>query len=877
MTRLSLRLALLAGASLVATVASAADAPAADTAADTVQSVVVTAPRIEVTARREQKDAPNLINIQSAETIEKYPDFNAAEALGRIPGVSISTDTGEGRFVNIRGIDGNLAGATFGAVPLLNTNPGGTYFGGGGRAVEYDTVPTGSIDGIIVTKTTLPDHEAEGLGGTVELTPRTAANITRPFFEGTLGWGYEPEHDHTGPFNIDLAGGARFGFANGRLVVEGVDATEARVGWVSNPTPFSFVLTASRRDDFRGFDDIEEDYNNPGVTRDYQDLQLRQYNYHRRRFGYGGEFDFKPNDNHSYYFRANVAGYTESVLKNRLTYDFSNYTPTPTAGGGFTSLADVTIKATDEQETHRNQVYAVGGRDVFDQTILDYRASYSRATFAVGKNYGTTFTGPTVAVAYNNSGNDGDTPALQVTDGTNINNAALYNLKKNSISNAQEADVDEEYAYAANLQFAVNVLNSDDRIKVGLEARLRDKDQTTASESFKVAPLNLANASNPANTDFYGRYTNGPDVQNGTIEALAQTGVASGSGAYSLVFNAVENIYAGYAQYTGRVGPWGLLAGVRVEKTQAKYGSPFTDPNDVTTFLSAGHDYTDVFPTLQLRYTVSDDVIIRATYSTGIGRPGFNQVTGAAQASGTVAGGDAAVTAGNPTLRPTTGDNFDLSFEWYLPRGGILQIGAFDKEFSNYIVTYYSPNYTYEGPYTPFDGSKVQFTSFGNVSSAYARGIEAAYHQQFLWLPKPWDGFGVESNLTLVDSRIQEYSALTSATGHAEYGLLPGTSRATWNLSGFYEANGLQVRLAAEYVSKELFSLGGSKASDTIQDNRLTMDFTTSYQFAPHWVGYLKVKNLTNEPLRFFVGNSSFPIQREIYDVTYEAGVRAKF
>ena len=81
-----------------------------------------------------------------------------------MPGISLSSDTGEGRFVQIRGIDANLDGATYGGVPLLNTFPGGTESGGGGRAVEFDTIPTGAIDGIIVTYTVLPDHEAEGLG-----------------------------------------------------------------------------------------------------------------------------------------------------------------------------------------------------------------------------------------------------------------------------------------------------------------------------------------------------------------------------------------------------------------------------------------------------------------------------------------------------------------------------------------------------------------------------------------------------------------------------------------------------------------------------------------------------------------------------------------
>ena len=83
-----------------------------------ISEIVVTAPRQEVQARVEQREAPNLVTVQSAETIAKYPDFNAAESLGRLPGVSLSSDTGEGRFINIRGIDGNLDGATFGGVEV---------------------------------------------------------------------------------------------------------------------------------------------------------------------------------------------------------------------------------------------------------------------------------------------------------------------------------------------------------------------------------------------------------------------------------------------------------------------------------------------------------------------------------------------------------------------------------------------------------------------------------------------------------------------------------------------------------------------------------------------------------------------------------------
>lgn len=866
--------ALLATASAL-TIGSRALADEA-AAAKTVDQLVITAPRKEEVARERQYEAPNIVAIQSAETIEKYPDFNAAEALGRMPGVSISTDTGEGRFVNIRGIDGNLVGATFGGVPLLNTNPHGTYFGGGGRAVEFDTIPTGSVDGLIVTKTTLPDHEAEGLGGTVDITPRSAAGVAKPFFDGRLGWGYENAHGQTGPFDAEAALGARFGFAGSRLIVEGDgQAQPVSAGWISNPTPFSFVLTASRRDDRRGFDDIEEDYNDPTVDRSYADIQMRRYDYHRRRFGYGGEFDFKPNDDHSWYLRANVAGYKEAVKKNRLTYDDLGDTPNPAGGPGFATTTDVTLASTDEEETHRNSVYAVGGRDQFGGTTLDYRAAYSRATFTVGKNYGAKFKGPQgIDFTYDNSGDNGDFPSLLV-DRSLVNDATQYSAAK-KVTNSTERDRDQEWAYAANLQVPVHLLSDGDYVKMGGEVRLRSKDVLPSAFTYAIAPLSLAAASSGVDANFYGGgYTNGPQVNTIAVRNAAQAGRVTGGVDLTGILAARENIYAGYTEYQGTAGPWTVLAGVRVEATHARYGA-YSDDNaaQALQFVDRPVRYTNAFPTVQLRYEFTPQVLVRATFSTGIARPGFLQATAATSSNHDPT--DPQITTGNPNLKPTTGENFDLSLEYYLPHAGILQLGVFDKQFSNYIVTQ-TQRLRYAGADPAFAGLIVDYTTFANRSGAYARGIEAAYHQQFDWLPSLWSGLGVDGNVTLVDSHIEEYDAATSATGQAEIGLLPGTSRLTWNAAGFYEAHGLQLRVAAEYVSKELFSLGGSKATDTIQDKRLTVDFTSSYRITPAWTVYFNVKNLTNEPLRFYVYQPSFPIQREYYDQTFEAGVRAHF
>src|SRR5262249_42664766 len=154
------------------------------------------------------------------------------------------------------------------------------------------------------------------------------------------------------------------------------------------------------------------------------------------------------------------------------------------------------------------QVFVLGGLDRFGGTVLDYRASYSRATFSVGKNFGAKFTGPSIPFSYNNTANDGDTPALTGVDATITNPANCKTIKK--VGNSSTRDTDEEYAYAINALFPLRLLNDDDRVKIGAQARLRDKASTPSAFSSAITPLALANASGPAITDFYGRYSNGP-------------------------------------------------------------------------------------------------------------------------------------------------------------------------------------------------------------------------------------------------------------------------------------------------------------------------------------------------------------------------------
>src|SRR6266478_2556078 len=305
-------------------------------------------------ARAAQMQAPNLINLTTAEEMLRLPDVNTGEAIRRVPGISLETDTGEGRYINIRGLDADLNSTTFGGLRLPPTNNSSPS--GAGRAVAFDSIPIGFVGAIKVTKSNLPEQDAEALGGTIDITPKTAPADGKPFADLKLGTGEELLR-HT--WITDLAGtaGARFG-GNGDY------------------QPFSILVTASTYDDRRGIDDAEAAFidNQPLVAdKALAAFEQRYYRYHRERHGYGADLGFAPDAADQYFLRYYDAGYSESVIRNRLIWNFTGApTVDPNNPNGFVDTATFTKALRDEKEFLDSKVAEIGGTNLFGGNTLDY-------------------------------------------------------------------------------------------------------------------------------------------------------------------------------------------------------------------------------------------------------------------------------------------------------------------------------------------------------------------------------------------------------------------------------------------------------------------------------------------------------------------------
>ncbi len=815
-------------------------------------------------ARKAQEEAPNLINVMTVEEMRKLPDVNIAETVRRIPGISLETDTGEGRFINIRGLDADLNSTTFGGLRLPPSNNASPF--GGGRAVALDAIPTGLVGAITVTKSNLPEQDAEALGGTIEITPKTAPRNSKPFFEARVGSGYEALRG-TGIGDVSISTGGRFG---------GSSMTTGAVEGYSD-RPFSVVFTASYYEDKRGIDDVEPGFIDDGVNSPlaYAGWDQRHYQYNRKRHGLGFDLGYQPDQDSNYYVRFFDAGYTETVVRNRLTI-----TPdgNPTlANGVFTDGLtangfDKTLR--DEKERINNKVFVIGGKNLLGDKTLDYRVGYTQGSYNKLYDYNSdfNFTPASGSIAYSNAG-AGNTPKFTVT-GVDYLNPANYALVK--FQNSTQSIRDKELSTAENFKLPVKWGSfEEESLKVGISGRWRTRNAGGQPYSYPGVPaLALTAASSGGNVNFYdGAYNNGPQMTTGSLQnLLAGLQTIKASDAINAAMQTQtdkEDVYAAYGQYQMEAGPLGATGGVRVEATKGDY-SAFGKSVDASgkTFVSpvnASKSYTNFFPSLQARYQIAPSLVARAAYSSTIARPGFNQVT----PSLVVNPAANQVTQGNPDLKPITANSFDFSVERYLNDAGVLSIGVFDKEFKNYIANAVT-NQTFpnNGLFAGFVGV-AHVISYSNIASSYARGLEFNYEQKLMGLPESLSGLGVGLNYTLVDSKFAIRPGETSS--------LPSTSKNTANASISYEKDGLNLRLAAYYLSRNLFAIGGGAGFDAFSEARTSVDFGSSYAMNKQVSFYFNAKNLTNTPLVFSEGQANRVIQREFYGATYQFGLNLTY
>jgi TonB-dependent receptor len=828
------------------------DGPPAEVAvtlapADAVSAVVITGQRAaERRALQTKKVANNFVEALYANDVGKLPDQNVAEAVHRLPGVTVANDQGEGRYVIIRGVDPRYANVTVNGQTAAAPEPDN-------RQVKLDDIPSSLIGSVSVIKSLTPDLDAAAIAGAVDIVTLSAFDRHGTFGSARAAYGQFDLNDKH-PYEGDLTLGGTFGSdkAFGAVV---------SANYSKRPVESQNVAGAS--------------WTTAGGFPIPADFDQRDYNLTRERTGLVGNFDFRPNDDMQFYLRTQYSKFTDHETRDRFRLPIAGtIVPTNATTGSFTKATGTRyVRRRDENDN--TKTVSAGGKFNVGAGKLTIDGAYSRAEktdplrsefqFASGKTLTGTY--------------DTTDVLFVVTPGATALDPAQYIFK--SVNYDRREAVETLKQARADYLLPLDAVGEGSSLKFG--AKLQDRKKTNDRQYTTYDPGALAftlAALNPPSlaSTYDGRYAFGPKVDYSAAQAYVTANPttlklnAAKSISTDLLsdYSVSEKIVAGYAMATLKFGRVTLVPGVRVESTDGDYTAKTF--NNVTALRGAdttgSNKYTNWFPSLNAKMDVSDRLVLRAAATTAIGRPDYVQLAPAITVDATAN----TVTTGNPDLKPLTSTNLDAGLEYYLPGQGVLSASLFFKDIQDPIFSRTLLNQT--GTYGGVGLTGAAVTTPLNATKAYVAGLELNVQSQLDFLPGALDGFGVGVNLALIDSSIK------GVPGRLENLPLVQQSKAVGTAQIFYEKHGLTARVAYSYRSKFLYTVGADSTSDVYWDKHGQVDARIAYAIgnkAHSATIFVEGSNLNDEPWRTFVGEPRHLGENERYGRTFRTGVQLSF
>jgi len=773
-------------------------------------------------ALRDQRNSDSVKSVVHADGIGQLPDDSAAEALQRIPGLSVERDQGEGRFVSVRGIAPDLNSVTINGTLVPSPESGR-------RAVALDVLPSELVQSLSVVKTLTPDMDANSLGGTIEVESLSAFDHDGLFYSLSTEASYDENVGETSP---KFSGAISNRFSLG----DGVDN-------------FGVAAALSWQDRDFGSDNVETggkwDFEDDGAR--LREFEQRDYEITRERTGFGLNFDYQPDDFSSYYLRTLYSRFKDTETRNAAGVEFED-----AQRAGELGDAEGWRELKSREETQTIQSYVFGGERMMGFWTLSGQVGYSEARERnPGGISSATFEADFADVGFSST----NKPRLTVDP--SFYDPASFELDEVEWEKTDARD--KEKNIRLDLARDYDIQGYASQLKFG--GKLSRRDKTNDAEIWAYDDFDdLTLADFQSGKVDYALDRFGSGISAGGLEGLI--GGLDASEFYDQEesrigdFDMSEDINAAYFMNTLDLDKWRIIAGLRYEGTEfSTKGTGLRDGEFEA--VSSDNRYDHWLPGLHARYELTPDTFVRAAWTNTVVRPTFEQL-----APGFVIDGEDAE-FGNPDLKPLESMNYDLGIEHYMGRAGAVSAYLFYKDIDNFI---YNTDLAGTGQWTGFD----EALSFENGSSAKLYGVELAYSQKLNWLPAPWNGVLLGANATFSKS-----DAEIEGQGSSRSIDLPNHSDSVGNLMVGWENDVFNMRLAANYKSEYLAEVAGidDEAHDLYADDQLFVDFKAGYFITPNLQVTLEALNLTDESYFVYTGRSNYNAQYEEYGPTYKLGL----
>ena len=882
--------------------ADPAEAPAAPVdAADEAQqgSIFVNGQRLSTAiAIDEKRKADNVVDVISADDLGKLPDANVADALGRIPGLSVivNQDTGEGEYVAVRGLSGTYNAVSINGVRVAQTDPSS-------RDVSLNVLPPNGLSAIRVTKTLTPDQDGDAIGGSIDFRTPTAFDfkddtIVRLYASG----GFNEQARKADEASSTYQGQADFGkrFVDDRFgIFVSVNYGVSHGNGQETENDGEWEPYKWRKDAEESID--ERNMHLPGIDLDYRRLKQTRY---------GGNFslDFHGDSTELYlrgqFSRQKLKGTNDLTDYNnidtpRLTqvneddtglaqpedmitgrddrgniYGYTTGQIVDDDGDGVITDADRNGSglwslngrsgvwdprnfefARNFETIDRNQTLGTinfGGTSRFDRLKLDYDFSYSGGERSSPNSYEVSYAcGEDPVCVTPQTGidwvsNDPRFPHAGLPDYAQSveRDSSLLAFDGAELSRDKQTDS----RVAARLDARYDLDGVLDYVKVGAkftQSRRKynntpvwDGDLLNADESMANSGL----VDKEVHSILRGQYYYG-DVfdRRAVIDAItAAAGDPSGLPSETDLLaddkKSTEKVYAGYALAHFTMNSLQAIAGARFERRET-HNEFWVDDGDNSAFGTTDRGYTVFLPSLTAIYRPDDRQVYRAAIWTGYSPPEYGYMSAGQSITREPGTGEIiAISQGNPDLKPAKSINADLSAEYYPDDSSLISAGAFYKHIKNFIFT----NGSQVNANT--QSGRIEISQPQNGETAEIYGLELNLIKNFQGLQAPFDGFGFQGNVT-----VQKSEASTGQPyRNGDKIRFINTPHLLYNASLTYQKYGVEAKLSYNFRGKFIESLRDNAVDKWVRPNR-SLDLHTRYNFTSHFAMDLDVSNILND------------------------------
>lgn len=909
---------------MIAAAFSGSAVSAEETTSAQLEEVVVTGSYARSLKQAEQLKRSNIgfSDAVVASDIADFPEQNLAEALQRMPGVTIERNKGLGTKVNVRSLP-----TEFTHVSINNL---ATASGSGGRDVEFDVFASEIIQAVNVQKSPTAADEEGGIAGSVKIT------TARPFdYDGRkLIVSAEAAHNSISEEidpNIAFLASDTFGNWGGLVSFSSAkrtNRTDSNSG--VNFRPLSRWLEKQGSDSKQAQSDqaaavLERDTGiviNDRFDADETSRVVfmdkvgnRAYLNDQDKWGATAALQYKPSDTFTLGFDLLVGSYDATEDE----YDAAAYA------------------ASSPSTLYRIHDYDSDTLSRYGITVLtDTSYAYTQHEFLSKENVNETdYSQYSVNLDWQKWGFDitglvGYSGAEKLSDRTNLKHTAYAPSRTRYTSQGGETVPSEQ-------EGTIDMYNSPDAYLFDFyEVVLEEiKDDKYAAQLDFRREFDLGNFPALSDIQFGVRYTDKAKERNqGTNQVKGPSeGDSSWSGvrtlkdseltpiddlvpggdflpelSYSPTWSQISNGYArDFFRYDGFHVDYEPDQYYKVdEETVALYamtnldftvaglpstlnlGARFID----TEVLSSGYhqvqnadgstgytsspvskegSYSDLLPSMNYVLEITPSTLFRAAASKTLMRPALGDIA----YKRTVSVNDFKYRDGNPDLQPTYADQWELGVEHYIDDGGVFAISYFSKEIEGVVrealtgiepdVTKYNDNGTLDGVYDFEIYQKV------NADGSYdVTGLELVAQFPLSLIHPSMEGFGINANYTMLDNSLTGESDLDIPTAPV------GLAENTYNMTFYYENDTFDARISYNYKDKYVETIERDMYP-VYRDAYGQMDLSMGYRVLDNVKVNLEVINLTDEVTKGYTMDPKFPTMYEVSGRRISLGVRANF